>query len=71
MHPDGWSVVSAGTECVEEKLTKRQIRGAVLTTMGAEAPYQDSAPLQVRDDILLSEPGQDELLFRVLRAAGG
>lgn len=70
MRPDGWSVVTVGTECVEEKLTKRRNRSAVLTTMGAETPYPDSAPLQVRDDILLSEPGQDELLFRVLQAAG-
>lgn len=50
-------------------MTTRRIRGAVLTTMGAEPPYRDSAPLQVRDDILLSEPGEEELLIRVEAAS--
>lgn len=66
--PDGWSAVPPALN-VEEKLTKRRIRGAVLTAMGAEAPFQDSKPLQVRDDLLLSEPGQDELLIRIEAAS--
>lgn len=50
-------------------MTTRRIRGAVLTTTGAEPPYRDSAPLQVRDDIELSEPGEEELLIRVETAS--
>lgn len=50
-------------------MTTRRIRGAVLTTVGSEPPYQDSAPLQVLDDILLSEPGEEELLIRVEAAS--
>lgn len=50
-------------------MTTRRIRGAVLTTMEAEAPYRESRPLQVRDDILLSEPGTEELLIRVEAAS--
>lgn len=50
-------------------MATRRIRGAVLTTIGAEAPYQSSQPLQVRDDIELAEPGQDELLLRIEAAS--
>lgn len=50
-------------------MTTRRIRGAVLTASGAEAPYQDSLPLQVRDDLALSEPGHDELLIRIEAAS--
>jgi len=45
-----------------------ETRGAVLRTMGAEAPYADSQPLRI-ETLQLEPPGPGELLVRV-RAAG-
>lgn len=50
-------------------MTKRRIRGAVLTALGAQPPYQETLPLQVRDDILLADPGEEELLIRMEAAS--
>lgn len=48
--------------------TTRTIRGAVLNTMGAQAPYAESRPLTV-DELELTGPGPGELLVRI-EAAG-
>ncbi|QNJ93665.1 alcohol dehydrogenase catalytic domain-containing protein [Mycolicibacterium fluoranthenivorans] len=45
-----------------------RIRGAVLETIGAPAPYADSRPLRVTE-LDLSDPGDGELLVRI-EAAG-
>ncbi|MHA3024566.1 alcohol dehydrogenase catalytic domain-containing protein [Mycobacterium sp. BMJ-28] len=45
-----------------------RIRGAVLQTIGAAAPYADSQPLQVTE-LDLADPGDGELLVRI-EAAG-
>ena len=45
-----------------------RIRGAVLETIGAPAPYADSRPLHVTE-LDLSDPGDGELLVRI-EAAG-
>ncbi|MCI4012231.1 alcohol dehydrogenase catalytic domain-containing protein [Brevibacterium sp. ZH18] len=45
-----------------------KIQGAVLNRIGAEGPYAQSRPLEIRD-IELDEPGPDEVLIKI-RAAG-
>ena len=45
-----------------------RVRAAVLTAMGAPAPYAESRPLEIRE-LELAAPGPGELLVRV-RAAG-
>nr|WP_226759605.1 alcohol dehydrogenase catalytic domain-containing protein [Arthrobacter sp. SO3] len=46
----------------------RTIRGAVLETIGADRPYQDSLPIRVAE-LELEAPGQGEILVRI-EAAG-
>ncbi|MHA3684360.1 alcohol dehydrogenase catalytic domain-containing protein [Leucobacter sp. HY1908] len=46
----------------------RSIRGAVLNTLGAEAPYAASRPLSV-DTLTLDAPGAHELLVRIEAAS--
>ena len=46
----------------------RTIRGAVLETIGADRPYQDSLPIRV-EELELEAPGQGEILVRI-EAAG-
>lgn len=46
----------------------RTIRGAVLNTLGAEAPYASSRPISV-DTLTLGEPGAQELLVRIEAAS--
>ncbi|WP_017793469.1 alcohol dehydrogenase catalytic domain-containing protein [Leucobacter salsicius] len=48
--------------------TPRTIRGAVLNTLGAQAPYASSRPISV-DTLTLGDPGAQELLVRIEAAS--
>ena len=46
----------------------RTIRGAVLNTIGAEAPFADSKPITI-DELELTGPGENEMLVRIEAAS--